>query len=58
MVVNSIIKIESIVNVGAGRYYAVIPTLFIEVFGVIHWRLFNTWGCGGGLGGDSAQMVV
>lgn len=57
MVVNSIIKIESIVNVGAGRYYAVIPTLFIEVFGVIHWRLFNMWGWSGG-GGDSAQMVV
>lgn len=54
MVVNSIIKIESIVNVGAGRYYAVIPTLFIEVFGVIHWRLFNMWGGGG----YSAQMVV
>lgn len=38
--VNSIIKIELTVNLAA-RSYVVILTLFIEVFGVIYWRLSN-----------------
>lgn len=40
MGVNSIIKIELTINASA-RSYAVILTLFIEVFGVIYWRLSN-----------------
>lgn len=40
MGVNSIIKIELTVN-AAARSYVVILTLFIEVFGVIYWRLSN-----------------
>lgn len=39
--VNSIIKIEWIVNAGAVRYYEAMAKLFIEVFGVIYWRLLN-----------------
>ena len=51
MGVNSIIKIELTVNAATGSY-VVIVTLFIEVFGVIYWRLSNM------KEKDSVHMVV
>lgn len=51
MKVNSIIKMELTVNAPA-RSYVVLPTLFIEVFGVIYCRLFNM------KGKESVHMVV
>lgn len=51
MGVKSIIKIELTIN-AAARSYVVILTLFIEVFGVIYWRLSNM------KEKDSVHMVV
>lgn len=51
MEVKLIIKIELTVN-AAGRSYVLILMLFIEVFGVIYWRLSNM------KEKDSVHMVV